>query len=157
MRNSSRTDTRLVGKRCTFEALDQGTDNATSNTGTGKGPNKDLGKSITNHGDIGQDNNKARRDIDDGHQWHDLFGDLGDGLDAADNHHTNDDCHDQAKQPARPGQEAVFAAGDIDHLLEGLIGLKHVPAAHGTTDAADRKDDGQYLAKAGFAFFSQPL
>ena len=78
-------------------------------------------------------NDQCRYKVKDTHQRNYRTRGSRDRFDPSNNHSADRKCHEQPKKPAALIKKALTAAGDVDELNVGLIGLEHIA----DTKAAD--------------------
>ena len=98
---------------------------------------------------VGDQNDQAGNDVDEGHEGHQLLGDTADALDAAQEHHAHND-HQHHAQHQVDGAGAVRRGGDegLDGGVDGVgdvAYLHRVADAEGGQAAEDTKDHRQPL------------
>ena len=140
MGDGSRTDACLVRESGPLEALDQRADHAARDTQTRERTFNDLPERPADHVGIDDQDDQSSPDVEDTHEWHDLLGYLGDGLDAADDHRKDHSCEDDTRDPAR------IVSYNARKLRVCLVGLEHVPTAQGPQNAENREQNRQDLA-----------
>lgn len=96
----------------------------------GEGAEEDLDERVRDRGCVGAEDDEAADDVENRHGRDEDSGDLGQGLDAADDDEPGEDRDDDSEQPPvirQPGPERA-RAGDLDELGDGLVRLEGIGA-----------------------------
>ena len=152
MRDGRGAEARLVGENAAADALGHRKldGNARRAAGDGSGVKsalKDGGKHAGNGADIRKHDDKRADDVNDGHAGHELFRDLTDALDAAEQHQRHEDgdtdAGDQADEHLLIRRVLVERNGDgLDRVGNGMD-LRNVADA----ECRDRAEDGEHGAE----------
>ena len=152
VRDGRGAEARLVGEDAAADALGHRKldGNARRAAGDGSGVKsalKDGGKHAGNGADIRKHDDKRADDVNDGHAGHELFRDLTDALDAAEQHQRHEDGDANAGDEAdhRLPARRVFIERD-GNGLDGIRDGVHLCDV-ADTEGRDRAEDGEHGAE----------
>ena len=152
MRDGRGAEARLIGENAAANALGHGKFDGNARRAAGDGRRiertlKDGGEHAGNTADIGKHHDERADDVDDRHAGHELFRDLADTLDAAEQHKRhegrNTDTSDQADHRLFTRRVFIKRNGDgLDRVRDGMH-LRDVADAK----RRDRAEDGEHVAE----------
>ena len=143
--------TGFVGEYAALKAHFHCSGNACANYAAGGGFQaertlEDGNKHGGNGGDVHADNHQRAQEIQDDHKGHQLFGDIGNPLQTAQNHCT------YGNQQENAGGDGGNAKGGMNVRNNG-VHLAHVADAEGSQQTEERKQGSQYGADGFAALF----